>query len=159
MVKLTTQPADAIIGTMINDWDTAVFNGGLTRATPANHMRGNILKADDFRTFKPHDTRTTEYIVVGLASGGIIRNYGAYSHFYARIPVFVEIHSVRSDTQVEAWKEECWLVLQTRRKNITNLYSDYRKIWLETFPLDVSAGTRFKWVINFELEMHVNAYP
>lgn len=158
MAKLTTQPVDAIIGLLVAKFDTAVFNYGLTEATPANGMRGNILKADNFRNFKPHTHRTTAYYVVGMGSAGVRRNHGAYSHYHYRIPVYIEIHSTRSDNEAEAWKEEAIEILETYRKTISDYYSDYRYIELETSPIDVSAGAKFKWVINFGLRTHVESY-
>lgn len=158
MAKLTTQPVDAIIGTFINDFDKTVFNGGLVEATPQNAMRGNILKADNFRNFRPDSHRCTAYYVVGMASAGLRRNYGSYSHYMDKIPVYVEVHSVRSDDEAEKWKEEAWNILEGRRKTISSLYSDYRLIELEGYPSDVSAGAKFKWVINFILRSHVTSY-
>jgi len=158
-MKLTTQPIDAIIGTMTTDFDKSIFNGGLTEATPDNGMRGNILKAENFRNFHPKDHRTTAYYVVGMPANAVIRNYGPYDHFKFTIPMFLEIHSMRSDTEAEAWKDEAWEILQTRRKDIADLYSDYRHIILETAPLNISAGAKYKWVINFNLEGHVQVYP
>ena len=38
MAKLSTFPVDAIIGMLINDFDTDVYSGGLTEATPANSI-------------------------------------------------------------------------------------------------------------------------
>jgi len=158
-MKLTTQPVDAVIGMLINDFDKSVFAGGLTEATPKNGMRGNILKADNFRRYKPDSHRTTAYYVVGVPSEGVIRNRGPYSHFIARHPIVVEIHSLRSDDEVEEWKDEAWSIIQTRRLSISSLYSDYRKIVIESVPQDVSAGTKYKWAIYFDLEQMIATYP
>ena len=159
MTKLTTQPVDAVIGMLINDFDKSVFNGGLSQATPTNGMRGNILKADNFSRYKPDKHRTTAYYVVGVPASGIYRYLGQYTHTVGKYPVYIEIHSHRSDDEAEAWKEEAMEILWTRRKNISNLYSDYRRIDIEGTPQDVSVRLHFKWVINLVMRGHVEVLP
>jgi hypothetical protein len=158
MTKLSVQPVDAVIAFLIARWGRNAMKVTLKEATAANGMDGNVLKADDFRMYKPKGNRTA-FIVVGQPSLGLTRNYGSYSHAVNKHPIIIEIHSVRSDKEVEAWKDEVWEIVKTVRKTTSYIGSGYRKVWLLTPPMDVSAKTNYKWVITIELEQNMEQLP
>ena len=129
-----------------------MFNRGLINGI-------NIIKSENYRNFRLQSKDVTEFIVVGMVGTGINRNYGQYDHHYTRYPIVIEVHSVRSDDACESWVNEVFDLIQGRRKNISNLYSDYRKIIMETEPTDKGTNTKFKWIFTFYLETHVQGYP
>ena len=158
MSKLNTWPVDAVIGTLIEDWDQAVYNRGLKECTP-QRMTGNILKGSLFRNFRPKEHHTTEYVVISTPGPSRIKNFGQYDHYVEIFPILVEIHSLYSDSKAIEWADECYEILQRRRKTIVGLYGDYRLIRIEMGPQDVSSGARFKYVFTVELETLLKAYP
>jgi len=151
MAKLSTRPVDAVIGTLINDFSKTVFNGGLTSGV-------NIIHGNEYRNFRMNNKTNTAFFDVGEVGEGIIRNRGPYSHFFVRYPVVIYVHSYRSDEEAIAWIEEAWEIMQDRRLTIVNLYPDYRKIFIESGPQDISTGTKYKYKLVVELETNIKTF-
>ena len=151
MVKLVTSPVDAIIGTLINDFSKAVYNRGLTNGV-------NIIRGVDYRNFRKRRRDVTAFFDIQDAGHGVKVNRGAYDVFTIKYPITIMAHSDRSRKEANDWIDEAWEIIQDRRKNIGNLYVDYRKIWLEQGPQDVSTATHYKFVISIELETIMLSY-